>query len=311
MIGTRWRDETLERSAFNPADLFDKMVELYPPLLLELEEVIQALDQGVETILVKTAPDGKGPLADTQEAIEYGEILAAETGEAEITDRWYRYYRRRTECMNALLEFLKKPASDRTWPLKLPHLVISAILRVIRHNALWIAWVLKLPHPITLYLNWLDQRPATWRHTELAYYLKMKRDWEAANPPLAAAPAVGTWNSDPTVVDSGLDVFFVNDTISGFEVDGTENQEENTDNQEESTESQEEITNIRQELQLSPMLVAQIASIYKSPIVRAQHRRWDSGTAVRVASLETCFLRNRRPPSISLLSSMKPEDASP
>jgi hypothetical protein len=44
MIGTRWRDETLELSAFNPADLFDKMVELYPPLLLELEEVIQALD---------------------------------------------------------------------------------------------------------------------------------------------------------------------------------------------------------------------------------------------------------------------------
>jgi hypothetical protein len=108
-----------------------------------------------------------------------------------------------------------------------------------------------------------------------------------------------------------LDVFFVNDTISRFEVDGTENQEENTDNQEESTESQEEITNIRQELQLSPMLVAQIPSIYKSPIIRAQHGRWDSGTAVEVASLETCFLRNRRPPSISLLSSMKPEDASP
>jgi hypothetical protein len=42
-----------------PAALFNRMVDLYPPLLLELEEVIQALDQGVEAVPPRLHPMAK------------------------------------------------------------------------------------------------------------------------------------------------------------------------------------------------------------------------------------------------------------
>jgi hypothetical protein len=81
------------------------------------------------------------------------------------------------------------------------------------------------------------------------YNLKTKQNLETANPPLLVAAAAGTWNSDPTLVDNGLDVFFVDDKISRFE---------HTKNQENGTENQEENTDIRQELQLSPTLAARL-----------------------------------------------------
>jgi hypothetical protein len=74
------------------------------------------------------------------------------------------------------------------------------------------------------------------------YYLKTNQNLETANLPLLVAPAAETWNSDPTLVDNGLDVFFVDDKISRFE----------------HTKTQEEGTDIRQELQLNPTLAARL-----------------------------------------------------